>query len=168
MPWPLRESAGTTRAACSSCDSLAVGLDRFPDLPILLGHWGEVVLFYLDRLDSFAARANLPLSFSEYARRHVYATAGGLYSERYLNWAADVLGVERLLFGSDYPYRPGPDDGVAGYLARSGLNLQDQARVASGNGRPWWPRPDADWSQRHVPPRRSPVVSRSQRSGDRP
>lgn len=67
------------------------------DLPILLGHWGEVVLFYLDRLDSFAPRARLPLSFSEYARRHVYATAGGLYSERYLNWADQVLGVERLL-----------------------------------------------------------------------
>ena len=113
--------------------ALSGALDRFPDLPVLLGHWGEVVLFYLDRLDSFAARANLPLSFSEYARRHVYATAGGLYSERYLNWAAQVLGVERLLFGSDYPYRPGPEGGVAAYLARSGLNLEDQARVASGN-----------------------------------
>ncbi len=108
-------------------------LDRFPDVPILLGHWGEVVLFYLERLDGFAARAGLPLSFSEYAGRHVYATAGGLYSERYLNWAAEVLGVERLLFGSDYPYRPGPDGGVAAYLARSGLSVEDQARVASGN-----------------------------------
>ena len=113
--------------------ALSGALDRFPDLPVLLGHWGEVILFYLDRLDSFAARANLPLSFSEYARRHVYATAGGLYSERYLNWAAEVLGVERLLFGSDYPYRPGPDGGVAAYLARCGLNLEDQTRVASGN-----------------------------------
>jgi uncharacterized protein len=74
-----------------------------------------IPLFYLDRLDSFAARAKLPLSFSEYARRHLYATAGGLYSERYLNGAAEVLGVERLLFGSDYPYRPGPDSGVAAY-----------------------------------------------------
>jgi hypothetical protein len=113
--------------------ALSGALDRFPDLPILLGHWGEIVLFYLDRLDSFAARAKLPLSFSEYARRHLYATAGGLYSERYLDWAAEILGVQRLLFGSDYPYRPGPDGGVAAYLARSGLNLEDQARVASGN-----------------------------------
>jgi predicted TIM-barrel fold metal-dependent hydrolase len=113
--------------------ALSGALDRFPNMPILLGHWGEVVLFYLDRLDSFAARANLPLSFSEYARRHVYATAGGLYSERYLNWAAEVLGAERLLFGSDYPYRPGPGGGVAAYLRRSGLSPEDQARVASGN-----------------------------------
>ena len=41
--------------------------------------------------------------------------------------------MERLLFGSDYPYRPGPEGGVAAYLARSGLSLEDQARVASGN-----------------------------------
>jgi uncharacterized protein len=113
--------------------ALSGALDRFSDMPILLGHWGEVVLFYLDRLDSFAARAKLPLSFTEYARRHVFATAGGLYSERNLNWAADVLGVDRLLFGSDYPYRPGPDGGVAAYLERSGLSPTDQARVASGN-----------------------------------
>lgn len=44
-----------------------------------------------------------------------------------------AIGVDRLLFGSDYPYRPGPDDGVAAYLARCGLNLEDQTRVASGN-----------------------------------
>ena len=30
---------------------LAGVFDRFPDLRIITGHWGEVVLFYLDRLD---------------------------------------------------------------------------------------------------------------------
>ena len=63
---------------------LALGgiFDRFPDLQVILGHWGEVALFYLDRADGLAAQANLPLSFSEYVRRNVYVTAGGLYSQR--------------------------------------------------------------------------------------
>jgi predicted TIM-barrel fold metal-dependent hydrolase len=108
-------------------------LDRFPDLRILLGHWGEVVLFYLDRADGLAAQAGLERTFSEYARRHLHVTAGGVYSARYLRWAADVVGVERILFATDYPYRPGPDGGVEHFLRSAGLAPGDLERVASGN-----------------------------------
>ena len=60
--------------------ALAGVFDRFPDLRVLLGHWGEVVLFYLDRADGLAMQAKLPQTFSEYVRRNVYVTAGGVYS----------------------------------------------------------------------------------------
>lgn len=114
---------------------LALGgvLDRFPDLRILLGHWGEVVLFYLDRADALATHARLAHTFSEYARHHVYVTAGGVYSSRYLRWAAEVMGVERILFATDYPYRPGPQGGVEHFLRGAGLAPDDVERVASGN-----------------------------------
>jgi predicted TIM-barrel fold metal-dependent hydrolase len=112
---------------------LAGVFDRLPDLQVVLGHWGEVVLFYLDRADGLAAQAGLPLSFTEYARRNLHVTAGGLYSERYLRWAADVVGIERLMFATDYPYRPGPEGGVAHHLAAAGLDDADAERVASGN-----------------------------------
>ncbi len=113
--------------------ALAGVFDRFPDLQVLLGHWGEVVLFYLDRADGLAAQAKLPHSFSEYARRNAYLTAGGVYSERYLRWAAEVVGAERLLFATDYPYRPGPVGGVGHFLQSAGLGSADQERIASGN-----------------------------------
>jgi predicted TIM-barrel fold metal-dependent hydrolase len=113
--------------------ALAGVFDRFPDLRVLLGHWGEVVLFYLDRCDWFAAQAGLPKRFSEYARENAYVTAGGVYSERYLRWSVDVVGIERILFATDYPWRPGPDGGVERFLADSGLSPEDQQRVASGN-----------------------------------
>jgi predicted TIM-barrel fold metal-dependent hydrolase len=100
---------------------------------VLLGHWGEVVLFYLDRADALAAQAGLPLSFTEYAQRNAYITAGGVYSERYLRWAVDVVGVERIMFATDYPYRPGPDGGVEHFLQGAGLSRADQERVAAGN-----------------------------------
>ena len=32
--------------------ALAGVFDRFPELQIILGHWGEVVLFYLERLSA--------------------------------------------------------------------------------------------------------------------
>ena len=88
--------------------ALAGVFDRFPDLHVLLGHWGEVVLFYLDRADGLAMQAKLRQSFSEYVRRNAYITAGGVYSQRYLRWAVEVAGVERILFATDYPYRAWP------------------------------------------------------------
>jgi len=114
---------------------LALGgvFDRFPDLRVLLGHWGEVVLFYLDRADGLVTAAGLPRPFSEYAREHAYITAGGVYSQRYLRWSVEMVGVERILFATDYPYRPGPEGGVERFLEDSGLDRADQERIASGN-----------------------------------
>jgi predicted TIM-barrel fold metal-dependent hydrolase len=113
--------------------ALAGVFDRFPDLQVILGHWGEVVLFYLDRADGLATHANLGQSFSEYVRQNAYITAGGVYSERYLRWAVEVAGIERIMFATDYPYRPGPDGGVESFLQRSGLERADQERIAAGN-----------------------------------
>ena len=113
--------------------ALAGVFDRFPDLQVVLGHWGEVVLFYLDRSDRLAKQAKLPHSFSEYMRRNAHVTAGGVYSRRYLRWAVEVIGVERIMFGTDYPYQPGPDGGVEHFLQTAGLDEADQERVAAGN-----------------------------------
>jgi len=113
--------------------ALAGVFDRFPDLQVMLGHWGEVVLFYLDRADGLAVQAKLGQTFSEYVRRNAHLTAGGVYSERYLRWAIEVAGSERVLFATDYPYRPGPNGGVAAFLERAGLDEADRERVAYGN-----------------------------------
>ena len=114
--------------------ALAGVFDRFPDLQVLLGHWGEVVLFYLEKADGLAVQARLPQKFSEYARRNAYITPGGVYSQRYLRWAAETVGVERILFATDYPYRPaGPDDGVEHFLQTAGLERADQERIAGRN-----------------------------------
>jgi predicted TIM-barrel fold metal-dependent hydrolase len=113
--------------------ALAGVFDRFPELQVLLGHWGEVVLFYLDRLDGLAVQAKLPRTFSEYVCSNAYVTAGGVYSRRYLRWAVDVVGPQRILFATDYPYRPAPDGGVAQFLRGAGLDPADQERIAAGN-----------------------------------
>ena len=113
--------------------ALAGVFDRFPELRVLLGHLGEVILFYLDRADGLAMQAKLPQSFSEYVRRNAYITAGGVYSQRYLRWAVEIVGVERVLFATDYPYRAGPEGGVEHFLQATGLDRADQERIAAGN-----------------------------------
>ena len=66
-------------------------------------------------------------------RTNTYITAGGVYSERYLRWAVEMVGIERILFATDYPYRPAPEGGVAHFLQSAGLDHAGQERIASGN-----------------------------------
>src|ERR1700742_518192 len=82
---------------------LGGGLDRFPGWQLILGHWGEVVLFYLDRIDRMTGIANLPRPVSDYLRSNVFVTPGGVFSRRYLQWALDVIGPDRIMFATDYP-----------------------------------------------------------------
>src|SRR6201996_8419756 len=77
---------------------LAGVFDRFPDLQLITGHWGEVVLFYLDRIDHMTGPAKLKRPISDCLREHLFITPAGMWSERYLRWSLEVLGAERILF----------------------------------------------------------------------
>lgn len=111
---------------------LAGVFDRFPGLQIVLGHWGEMIPFYLERIDHLAGIAGLPRPVSEYFATNVLLTPGGIFSQRYLRWAIDVVGVERIMFAADYPYAP-TDGGVARrFLDDAELSEADRERIASG------------------------------------
>ena len=114
---------------------LAGTFDRLPDLQIIIGHWGEVVLFYLDRIDQLSNQAapNLERPISDYFRTNVSVTPSGLWSERYLRWAIEVLGVERILYSTDYPYVFSGDDKPRRFLENADLSDEDKAKIASGN-----------------------------------
>ena len=60
-------------------------------------------------------------------------TPSGLWSERYLRWALEVLGPERILFSSDYPYRMTPDGGARRFLEKADLSEVDRTAIAHGN-----------------------------------
>ncbi|MFV3545527.1 amidohydrolase family protein, partial [Mycobacterium tuberculosis] len=80
--------------------------DELPELQIILGHWGEVVLFYLERTSAVMERAlDLDQLLIEYARRNLYVTGSGMWSATYLQQCLDIVGPERLLFSTDFPYQ---------------------------------------------------------------
>ncbi|MCV7180203.1 amidohydrolase family protein [Mycolicibacterium sphagni] len=112
---------------------LAGVFDRFPDLQVILGHWGEMVLFYLDRIDNLSAAAKLDRPVSDYFRTNVHVTPGGVFSARYLRWALEVVGVERVMFATDYPYRYVADAGARRFLQEADLSDDDKISIASGN-----------------------------------
>lgn len=113
---------------------LAGTFDRFPELQVILGHWGEVVLFYLERVNvlSQAAR-HLRRPVADYVRSNLHVTPGGIFSPRYLSWALDIIGAERILFATDDPYVPMSKGGARRFLEEAVLSGADRARIAHGN-----------------------------------
>jgi len=112
---------------------LAGVFDRFPDLKIITGHWGEVVLFYLDRIDLLTGAAKLPLKVSEYFRQHISVTPSGVFSRRYLRWAMEVIGSGNILFSTDYPFGAATPGSARHFLESAELSEADRLKIASGN-----------------------------------
>jgi predicted TIM-barrel fold metal-dependent hydrolase len=102
--------------------------DELPDLQIILGHWGEVVLFYLERIGSVFERAlDLRRPLAGYARDNLYVTGSGMWSEPYLRRCLDIVGPERLLFSTDFPYQYRPGGAPRHFLEE--VALDDAARA---------------------------------------
>ncbi len=70
---------------------------------------------------------------SEYVRSNVFVTPGGVFSHRYLQWSLDVVGPDRILFATDYPYVMVPDGGGRRFLEQAEIGEEDRAKIASGN-----------------------------------
>jgi len=112
---------------------LAGVFDRFPNLQIILGHWGEMVLFYLDRISALDRTSGLERPIADYYLTNVLITPGGILSHRYLRWATEVVGIDRILHATDYPY----NSTTSGRFAQTFLHdapLSDTDREAVGSG----------------------------------
>ncbi|WP_328616925.1 amidohydrolase family protein [Amycolatopsis sp. NBC_00355] len=107
--------------------------DRFPDLQVIVGHWGEMVLFYLDRIDSLTEVAGLRRPVSDYFRTNIHLAPSGILSRRYLRWATELVGVDRILFSTDYPFVSTPPGGARDFLTQAPLGDADRLKIASGN-----------------------------------
>ena len=120
---------------------LAGVFDRHPDLQVVVGHWGEVVLFFVEHIAvmrSAGARLDRPLA--DYFRQNVWVTGSGLLSERYLRWTAELVGVDRIMYATDYPFTYQTDypllctsQGKARAFLE-GAPLGDAEKVAIGGG----------------------------------
>jgi len=85
--------------------------DRYPALRIVLGHMGESIPFWLQRIDNryllqvrIGAVGKLARLPSEYFLEHFLITTSGVCFEPALRMCLEVLGAERILFAADYPY----------------------------------------------------------------
>lgn len=107
--------------------------DRHPDLQVIVGHWGEVVLFYLERIAQMQRMSlHLERPLADYFRRNVWVHGSGVLSERYLRWTTEVVGTDRILYATDYPFVDTFSGKARAFL--EGAPLSDAEKTAMGSG----------------------------------
>jgi uncharacterized protein len=107
--------------------------DRYPDLILILGHWGELIPFYLERIEDMLPQqiTKLERPFSDYFRQNAYITPSGMFSQEQLQFCVRTLGAERILFAVDYPFI-GNEDAVP-FLETARLSAEDKDLIAHAN-----------------------------------
>jgi predicted TIM-barrel fold metal-dependent hydrolase len=112
---------------------LGATFDRHPDLQVILGHWGEMVVFFAERLAAMDRFANLQQPIASYFKRNLYVTSSGMFMPHYLQRALEVVGPERLLFSTDYPYQYKQGGTARRFLDECGLVGEARAGFAGAN-----------------------------------
>jgi hypothetical protein len=106
--------------------------DRHPNLQVVLGHWGEMLLFWLDRADSLSRIAGLQRPVSEYMRSNFFITTSGMLNPALLRHALSVTSVERLIFSTDYPFQHPTREDIGSFLEHLGSE-EDRELFSSAN-----------------------------------
>ena len=107
--------------------------DRYPDLQLVLGHWGEMLLFWMDRADSLSGIAkHLERRVSDYIKTNIHITSSGMLQERLLRHTLDFTGADRVLFSTDYPFHR-PDATAIKQFFDAISHPAEHTKIASGN-----------------------------------
>jgi aminocarboxymuconate-semialdehyde decarboxylase len=112
--------------------------DRYPELKIILVHGGGFLPFQLGRLEhGFRKMPNLAAkhairSPAEVVRRNLYFDTV-LHSPTAIAALISLVGVDRVLLGSDYPFEMGDLDPLTTLRAVPGITDDDIAMIAEGN-----------------------------------
>lgn len=80
--------------------------ERFPKLQIIIGHMGEMIPFFLARINAAVTpfAKGLKRSVADYFHSNVHITTSGIFTAPPLYLALAVVGADRILFSVDYPY----------------------------------------------------------------
>jgi 2,3-dihydroxybenzoate decarboxylase len=112
--------------------------DEFPRLKVILGHMGEGIPFWLQRIDNryllqvkIGAVKALPRLPSEYFLENFFITTSGVTSEPALRLVQDLLGPERIMFAADYPYESTRE--AVEFMDKSAVNNKDKRAIYAGN-----------------------------------
>jgi predicted TIM-barrel fold metal-dependent hydrolase len=95
---------------------------NFPDLKLVFAHWGGGLPFY-----------GLMPEVSEALRNVYFDTAATpyLYKPQIFKQVADIVGADKILFGSDYPLLS--PKRIIDQIDSVGLSREDKAKILGGN-----------------------------------
>ena len=123
----------TTLAVARMC--FAGMLHEFPDIRWIIGHAGGAVPYLMERLDNgyrdFAeCRVNINQLPSTYLKRLYYDTV--TFSPHTLRMLRDVVGVEHMVMGSDYPHLLGSIERAVSSIEDLHIPAAEKQKIFSG------------------------------------
>jgi aminocarboxymuconate-semialdehyde decarboxylase len=108
-------------------------LDRFPNLKLILSHGGGYFPYQAGRFDRVYRDLKAPTAPSQppsaYLRRFFYDTI--LHHPAALRYLRDLVGSDRLLLGTDYPF-PMDDRRGLKLLEQAGCTADEIAKIGGG------------------------------------
>jgi predicted TIM-barrel fold metal-dependent hydrolase len=106
--------------------------DRFPRLQIVIGHMGEGLPFFMQRVDVMPVElTRLKRPVSAYLRDNLHYTFAGFnFAPTFLDLLLEV-GVGRIMFSADYPYASMAR--ARAFLEQIPVTAADRERIAHGN-----------------------------------
>jgi predicted TIM-barrel fold metal-dependent hydrolase len=96
----------------------------FPDLKIVCAHWGGGLPFYALMPEVDKALSNVYFDT---------AATPFLYKPQIFKQVADIVGSDRILFGSDYPLLS--PKRIIDQIESTGLSQKDKAKILGGNAK---------------------------------
>ena len=107
-------------------------MDAHPDLKIVLGHGGGYTCYGIGRMDHgwqvrSEARVHITQPPSAYLRRFYYDCI--VYDEPALRYLVDRVGVDRVVFGTDWPYDMALDWPVPWILGMASLTQEEKDAI---------------------------------------
>ena len=113
--------------------------DRFPNLRIVVGHMGEGLPFWLPRIDNryvamrtgmFGGAKPMQRMPSDYIRENIWVTTSGMNYWPQLKMTLDVLGRDRVMYATDYPFEKQGE--AVGFVEAMPLKAADKKALFEG------------------------------------
>ena len=111
---------------------LAGVFDRHPRLKIMLGHWGELISFFMYRLDEMPRSVTgLNKNLSDYFKENIYVNPSGMLYGDEFRYCLAAFGADHIMWAEDYPYRK--KENIRSFLEEFDIPEADREKIAHGN-----------------------------------
>jgi aminocarboxymuconate-semialdehyde decarboxylase len=138
MPWTVGMPAETQLSLVSLIVSGA--LDRLPaSLRICFAHGGGSFAFLLGRLQNAWEQQELARGAAQFPPNHYlnrFYVDSAVFDERTLQFLVEIMGADRVLLGSDYPFPLG-EERVGALIRESRMSAETKTKLLGANAQTW-------------------------------
>jgi aminocarboxymuconate-semialdehyde decarboxylase len=130
--WPLDTTFAISRLV------LGGFFDRYPNLQLIAAHVGGAIPYLSERLERGFQEGRAKNKPSYYFRKNILYDTAGPTHPAIIDCAVKIYGIDRILFGTDYPFGTGQEgmqymEKAIWNVDHSELSAADRGKIFSGN-----------------------------------